>query len=84
EGLSDALSLSNELRQAGYNVISDPLRRSMKAQMREANKSGARFALILGETEREQKSIQVKDLKNGDQISIAQSDLIHHFQHLTK
>jgi len=84
EGLSDALSLSNELRQAGYNVISDPLRRSMKAQMREANKSGARFALILGETEREQKSIQVKDLKNGEQISVAQSDLIHHFQHLTK
>jgi histidyl-tRNA synthetase len=84
EGLSDALSLSNELRQAGYSVISDPLRRSMKAQMREANKSGARFALILGETEREQKSIQVKDLKNGEQISVAQSDLIHHFQHLTK
>ena len=65
-------------------MISDPLRRSMKAQMREANKSGAKFSLILGETEREQKNIQVKDLKNGDQISVAQSDLIHYFQHLTK
>ena len=84
EGLPAALSLSNKLRQAGYSVISDPLRRSMKAQMREANKSGARFSLILGETEREQKNIQVKDLKNGDQISVEQSDLIHYFQHLTK
>ena len=84
EGLPAALSLSNKLRQAGYSVISDPLRRSMKAQMREANKSGAKFSLILGETEREQKNIQVKDLKNGDQISVVQSDLIHYFQHLTK
>jgi histidyl-tRNA synthetase len=84
EGLPTALALSNELRNAGYSVISDPLRRSMKAQMREANKLNARYALILGNTEIEQNTIQLKDLKIGDQISIAQSDLIHHFQHLTK
>ena len=84
EGLPTALALSNELRNAGYSVISDPLRRSMKAQMREANKLNARYALILGNTEIEQNTIQLKDLKIGDQISKAQSNLIHHFQHLTK
>ena len=84
EGIPTALSLSNELRKAGYRVMSDSLRRSIKAQMREANKLNARYALILGNTEIEQSMIQLKDLKLGDQVSIAQSNLIHHFQHLTK
>jgi len=84
EVLPTALFLSDGLRKAGFSVISDPLRRSMKAQMREANKLNARYALILGDTEVEQNTIQVKDLKVGEQISIPQSNLIHHFQHLTK
>ena len=84
EILPTALFLSDGLRKAGFSVITDPLRRSMKAQMREANKLNARYALILGDTEVEQNTIQVKDLKVGDQVSISQSDLIHHFQHLTK
>ena len=47
-GLPNALSLSNKLRMNGFKIISDSLRRSMKAQMREANKSGAKYVLILG------------------------------------
>ncbi len=84
EILPTALFLSDGLRKAGFSVISDTLRRSMKAQMREANKLNLRYALILGDTEVEQNTIQVKDLKVGDQVSISQSDLIHHSNSLNR
>ena len=82
-GLSTALSISNELRQAGYSLVSDPLRRSMKAQMREANKSGAKFALILGETEMETDSIVLKNLKEGKQELIQQKNVKDELRKLT-
>ena len=82
-GLSTALSISNELRQAGYSLVSDPLRRSMKAQMREANKSGAKFALILGETEMETDSIVLKNLKDGKQEIIQQKNVKDELRKLT-
>lgn len=36
---------------------------SFKSQMKKADKSGARFALIMGDQEAEQKVVQVKDLQ---------------------
>jgi histidyl-tRNA synthetase len=82
-GLSTALSISNELRQAGYNLVSDLLRRSMKAQMREANKSGAKFALILGEIEMGTDSIVLKNLKDGKQEIIQQKNVKDELRKLT-
>jgi histidyl-tRNA synthetase len=83
EGIPTALSLTNQLRQAGFSVITDPLRRSMKAQMREANKSGARYAIILGETEMENGTVVLRNLEKGEQEAIHHSDLINKMQNLT-
>ena len=82
-GLPRTLQLSNELRNNGFKVIFDPLRRSMKSQLRDANKSGARFALILGETEMNDNAIGFKDLKQGTQKTIAQSEVTNFFDNLT-
>ena len=83
KGLPRTLQLSNELRNNGFKVIFDPLRRSMKSQLRDANKSGARFALILGETEMNDNAIGFKDLKQGTQKTIAQSEVTKFFDNLT-
>ena len=49
---------------------------SFKSQMRKADKSGARIALILGEAEVEANTLGVKFLReDNQQIDIAQSDL---------
>ena len=49
---------------------------SFKSQMRKADKSGAKIALILGESEVEAESVSVKFLREEtDQIEIAQVDL---------
>ena len=81
--LSTALSISNELRQAGFSVISDPLRRSIKAQMRDANKSFARFAIILGETEMKTNSIMVKNLEKSEQETVSQKNILEKLRNLT-
>ncbi len=82
-GLSTLFQLSNQLRNNGFKVIFDPLRRSLKAQLRDANKSGAQFALILGETEMSDATIVFKDLRQSIQKTISQSDVLSFFDNLT-
>ncbi len=76
DGLPATLSLCQQLRRAGKNLVMDSLRRSLKAQLREANKSGAGHALILGREEIESNSIIIKDLEKGHQVTVLQSSLI--------
>ena len=83
-GIPDTLSLSNKLRKAKINVVFDPLRRSMKAQMRAANKSGSHFVIILGTNEIENKTLVIKNLRNSEQKVIPQSDLTKFFKDLAK
>jgi histidyl-tRNA synthetase len=55
------------LRAAGVRCDCDFVGRSMRAQMREANRQNARFALILGDDELAQDSIAVKNMHEGTQ-----------------
>jgi len=74
-GLDDAsrrwaFETTAQLRRAGLAAECDTLRRSMKAQMREANRKGARFAVIVGESELASRHAQVKNLQTHDQHGI--------------
>jgi histidyl-tRNA synthetase len=82
-GIASTLNISNKLRRIGLKVVLDPLRRSMKSQLREANKLEAKFALILGETEINDKTVAFKDLAKGIQKTILQSEVINFFDDLT-
>lgn len=62
-----APKLINDWRKAGLNCDMDTLRRSMKAQMREANRQKARYVAILGEEEYDQGVVQLKNFSTGDQ-----------------
>ena len=55
----------------------------MKAQMRDANKLGAHYVLILGESEIEDKTIIFKNLENGKQEKIKQEKIVEFFDNLT-
>ncbi len=48
---------------------------SYKAQFRRADKSGARYAIILGEEELEKVSVSIKDLRDGQQERVAQDEI---------
>lgn len=65
-----AFGRARDLRRRGMSVGLDVLGRSMKAQMREANRRGSRLVVIVGSNEMEQKTAVVKVMVNGNQQSI--------------
>jgi histidyl-tRNA synthetase len=72
EGLRvKAPQLIHEWRGAGLKCDMDTLRRSMKAQMREANRQEASFVAILGEDEFSRGVIQLKNFETGEQEAVA-------------
>ncbi len=70
------IKLIMELRNSGISAEFDPDKTSMSAQMKMANKTGAKFALILGEDELKKSNIILKDLANGEQKTINISDIL--------
>ena len=58
-----AVRLVAELRHAGIKAEMSYRDRSPKAQMKQANASGASYALIIGESELAKDSVSVRDLK---------------------
>lgn len=71
-----AFRLLEELRGAGIRAMADYAGRSMKAQMKQADRSAARFAVILGEDEIRESVATLRDMKAGGQQKIAIDDLI--------
>ena len=62
-----AFKLLTDLRRDGKSVAMDFAGRSMKAQMKQASKSGAKFAVILGEDEIRSNMVTFKNLETSDQ-----------------
>jgi len=69
-GLASALKLAQELRKAGLSGEAPYALSSMKSQMRQANKTGARFCLVLGGEELSTETALVKNMADGAQESI--------------
>lgn len=66
-----AASIAASLREAGKSCGMDLLARSMKSQMREANKLGAKYVLIFGDEEMKSNLVILKNMENGSQETIA-------------
>ncbi len=67
--------LASGLRRKGLRVEYDYLQRSVKAQMREANKFNSRFALFIGGDEYEGGKMNLKDMKTSEQKLIPVDNL---------
>lgn len=71
-----AFKLLHELRAAKLSAAMDFAGRSMKAQMKQANKKNARFVAILGEDEVKEASALLKDMKTSEQKKLALKDFV--------
>ncbi len=74
-GLGEAASslsftLMNDLRKEGLRVDMDLMARSLKSQMKQADKAGAAFVLIIGDQELEQKRGVLRDMASKEQIDV--------------
>ena len=71
-----AFPLLHDLRQGGVRALMDYAGRSMKAQMKQANKSGARYAVILGDDELAQNAAVVRNMAESTQESYSLDDMV--------
>jgi len=78
EAWPDVLSLAERLRQAGIACQFDLDQRGVKQQFKQADRSEARFAVILGAEERTQGTVTLKTLATGEQVSLPQAELERH------
>ncbi len=65
-----AQDLCLRLRQAGVRCETDLLQRSLKAQLRSAGRSGARYLLVLGDDEAASGQANLRDLASGTEEKI--------------
>ncbi|MGH7600548.1 MAG: histidine--tRNA ligase, partial [bacterium] len=75
-----AAQITQQLRLQGLAVEMDLLSRGLKAQLREANRQQARFAVIVGDNELQNQRATVRDLPNSLQSEVAFADLISYLQ----
>ena len=71
-----AFNLAHHLRTESLSVEIDYDGGSIKSQMRKADKSASRYALIFGENEIKSGNYQLKDMKNGKQIIISANSCV--------
>ncbi|MBQ9744237.1 MAG: histidine--tRNA ligase [Clostridia bacterium] len=70
EAVSKALSIVAQLRDRGIYAECDICARSLKAQMKYADKIGAEYTLIIGDSELENGRAQLKNMKKSEQQEI--------------
>jgi histidyl-tRNA synthetase len=82
-GGDEARDLSFLLREAGIAADRAFDGRSMKSQMKAADRSGAALALIIGTDEREAGIVTVRPLRgDGDQLAVPRDQIIDHVRKL--
>ena len=72
-----AFQLLAGMRKAGLSAGMDFAGRSMKAQMKQANKANARFVLILGEDEVRDSVVTLKNMGTSEQQKISIEEIIN-------
>lgn len=82
EAMMEAFKIVNSLRQAGISAESDHLQRSIKAQMKYANKINARYSMIIGESELEERNVKLKEMESGDEVTISLDQFVQVFKNM--
>ena len=70
-----AVTLVSELRAAGVSAESDLMGRSFKAQMKYADKCGARFLAVMGDDELERGAVSLKNMLTGESSEVRFADI---------
>ncbi len=78
----EGLKIINKLRSNGITADFDHLERSLKAQMRYANKMESKFTIILGENELENGSVNIKNMLTSEQVEVKIEDIVEKISEL--
>ena len=70
DALKKAMGIASELREEGCFVEYDLIGKGLNAQMKYANKTGAKFVMVLGDNEIESGVAKLKNMATGEQTDI--------------
>ncbi|MFI5177856.1 MAG: histidine--tRNA ligase [Vicinamibacterales bacterium] len=76
DGRQDALKLLRELRRAGVTAVMEFEARSLRAQMKRADRLRARVAVIVGGDELARGEVTLRDMATGDQRAVARGQAV--------
>jgi histidyl-tRNA synthetase len=83
-GADEGMALASRLRQAGFWIETDVRGGSLKSQLKRADKSQARFAVVLGARELDEGVVELKPLRGGDVRKVALAELAAVLRELVK
>lgn len=78
-----AVEIAKDMRTEGYTCLYDLNGRSLKAQMKYANKLGAKYVIVLGDKEVEEKIATLKNMKDGEETEIALDTFVSGYYSIT-
>ena len=67
---AEVLALSRELRRKGLSTEANYIARSLKSQFKSADRSGAKYVVILGENEVQSGTVNIKRTADRTQVSV--------------
>lgn len=70
-----SMQIANDLRNKGLKVEVDHLAKSMKAQMKYANKVGASFTAVIGDSEIQDDTLSLKRMSDGEKFETKLSNI---------
>lgn len=71
-----SIQLTNDLRNNGISALTEYGKKSIKAQMKYANKIGANFVIVIGDNEIASNTVVIKDMNNGDSTEVSLDEVV--------
>ncbi len=78
-----AVEIAKDMRDEGFSCLYDLNKRSLRAQMKYADKLNAKFNIVLGENEVEEGIAKLKNMDTGEETEIALSTFVSGYYNIT-
>ena len=83
ESKTAALTIAQQLRSSGFRVEISFGDRALKGSMKAADKSGAAYVIVLGESEISSETVELKEMSTGKTSSVTLASLQKHLQNVS-
>ena len=83
ESKTAALTIAQQLRSSGFRVEISFGDRALKGSMKAADKSGAAYVIVLGESEISSGTVELKEMSTGKTSSVTLASLQKHLQNVS-
>lgn len=78
-----AVEIVKDMRAEGFTALMDLNQRSVRAQMKYADKLGAKFNIVIGDNEVETGTAKLKDMTSGEETEIALETFVSGFYNIS-